>query len=153
MLKVYNLKDKQEYIKEIAILTQKEWGKQVNSTKEFNNKVSEKIKKIKLNFNNPYYCKLILLNGSSLIGFISIFQYDIYNRSDLSPCYSTMFIKEKYRNHGYSKILNSAILKEAKNRGFKKLYLKTSLTNYYEKFGAKYLEKLNDHEKIYYFEL
>ena len=64
-----------------------------------------------------------------------------------------MFIKEDYRNRGYSKILNSAILKEARNRDFKKIYLKTSLSNYYEKFGAKYLEDLNDNEKIYYFEL
>ena len=28
MLKVYNIKDKQKYIEEVAILTQKEWGKQ-----------------------------------------------------------------------------------------------------------------------------
>lgn len=27
MLKIYNIKYKQEYIKEVAILTQKEWGK------------------------------------------------------------------------------------------------------------------------------
>ena len=153
MLKIYNLKDKPEYIEEVAILTQKEWGNQVYPSKEFNNKVTKKIEKIKLNFSNPYYSKLILLNDSTLIGFISIFQYDIDNRYDLSPCYSTMFIKEDYRNRGYSKILNSAILKEARNRDFKKIYLKTSLSNYYEKFGAKYLEDLNDNEKIYYFEL
>lgn len=27
MLKIYNVKDKPEYIEEVAILTQKEWGK------------------------------------------------------------------------------------------------------------------------------
>ena len=49
--------------------------------------------------------------------------------------------------------LNDAILKEAKIRGIKRLYLKTTLDNYYEKFGAKYLETLANNEKIYYFEI
>lgn len=51
------------------------------------------------------------------------------------------------------KILNDAILKEAKRRNIKKIYLKTTLENYYEKFGAKYLEDLNEKEKLYYFDL
>ena len=35
----------------------------------------------------------------------------------------------------------------------KKVYLKTNLVNYYEKFGAKYIGKLNNGEKLYYFKL
>ena len=64
-----------------------------------------------------------------------------------------MYVKEEYRGKGYSKILNDAILEEAKKRGFKKLYLKTDLTNYYEKFGAIFLENLNNGEKLYYFSI
>ena len=64
-----------------------------------------------------------------------------------------MFIKEEYRGNGYSIILNNAVLKEAKKRGYKKIYLKTNLINYYEKFGAHYLETLNSGEKLYYFEI
>lgn len=64
-----------------------------------------------------------------------------------------MFVKEEYRGKGYSKILNDAILKEAKKRGFNRIYLKTDLVNYYEKFGAKYLENLNSGEKLYYFDI
>lgn len=64
-----------------------------------------------------------------------------------------MFVKEEFRGNGYSKILNKAILAEAKKRGFKRLYLKTTLFNYYEKLGAKYIENLNDKEKLYYFDL
>ena len=64
-----------------------------------------------------------------------------------------MFVKKEYRGNGYSRILNDAILKEAKIRGIKRLYLKTTLDNYYEKFGAKYLETLANNEKIYYFEI
>ncbi len=153
MLKVYNIKDKQKYIEEVAILTQKEWGKQNLTEEEFKLKIKKKIDKIKLNMDNPYYCKLILLDNNILIGFISIFPKDGEERQDLSPWYATMYVKEEYRGKGYSRILNDAILAEAKKRNIKKLFLKTDLENYYEKFGARYLEKLNNGEKLYYIDI
>ena len=153
MLKIYNIKEKQEFLREVAELTQKEWGSKTNSEEEFEAKINKKIFKIINNFNNPLYCKLILLDNDILIGFISIFPTDGDEREDLSPWYATMYVKEEFRGKGYSKILNSAILEEAKKRGFKKLYLKTDLINYYEKFGAIFLDTLNNDEKLYYFPL
>ena len=153
MLQIYNLKDKQQYLQEIAVLTEKEWGNNNLSKDEFENKINKKIQKIKNSFYDKYYCKLILVNDKELIGFISIFPTDGNERKDLSPWYATMYVKEQYRGHGYSKILNDAILSEAKKRKIKILYLKTELKNYYEKFGAQYIEKINEKEKIYYFDL
>lgn len=153
MLRIYNIRDKQEYIEEVAILTQNEWGKKNLSKEEFDIKIANKISKIKSNLDNPKYCKLILVCNSILIGFISIFEHDSDERLDLSPWYATMYVKKEFRGRGYSKLLNNAILKEAKNMGVKKLYLKTELSNYYEKFGAIYIENLNDKEKLYYFDL
>ena len=153
MLKIYNIKDKQEYLKEVAELTQKEWGKQIASPLEYTIKINKKIAKIIQNFDNPLYCKLVLLDDSTLIGFISIFPTDGEERKDLSPWYATMFVKESYRGNGFSKILHNAILEEAKKRGIHKLYLKTTLNNYYEKFGAIFLENLKNGEKLYYFSL
>ena len=153
MLEIYNIKDKQEYLKEIAELTQKEWGSGTNSIEEFNAKIDKKINKIISNLNNPNYCKLILLQDNTLVGFISIFPHDCDERPDLSPWYATMYVKEEFRGNGYSKLLNDTILKEAKSRGFTKIYLKTDLINYYEKFGANYIETLKSGEKLYYFNL
>ena len=150
MLKIYNIEEKQEYLEEVVSLTQKEWGKQNLSKKQFCEKVNNKIEKIKKLFKNKYYCKLILLDNDKLVGFISIFPTDGEEKKELSPWYSTMYVKEEYRKKGYSKILNDAILKEAKKRKIKRIYLKTSLDNYYEKFGAKYIEKLKNNEKLYY---
>lgn len=153
MLKIYNIQEKQEFLEEVAILTQKEWGQQNLSEEKFKEKVDIKIAKIKANFNNHNYCKLILVDEnddtSTLIGFISIFEHDGDERLDLSPWYATMFVKKEFRGMGYSKLLNDAILKEAKNRGFSKLYLKTYLVNYYEKFGAVFIEELDNGEKLY----
>lgn len=64
-----------------------------------------------------------------------------------------MYVKKEFRGKGYSKLLNNAILDEARKRGFSKLYLKSDLVNYYEKFGAKYIEDLNNGEKLYYIEI
>ena len=153
MLKIYNIKDKQEYLREVAILTQLEWGKNNLSKEEFENKVDKKIEKIKNSFEKKDYCKLILLDDNKLVGFISIFTTDGEERKDLSPWYATMYVKKEFRGKGYSKILNSAILEEAKNRKIKRLYLKTELNNYYEKFGAKFIEVLSNGEKLYYIDL
>ena len=151
-MKLYNIKEKQEYIKEVAELTKKEWSEYKN-IEELNNKIEKCIKKIKENLDNPYYCKLVLIDNNELVGFISLFETDGEERKDLKPWYATMYVKENYRGKGYSKILNNAILEEAKKRGFKKIYLKSDLNNYYEKFGAKYIENLKNGEKLYYIEL
>ena len=153
MLKIYNLIDKLEYIEEVATLTQIEWGNKSYSKEKIKEKIITKISKIKSSFNNPNYCKLILLDDDKLVGFISIFPTDGNECFNLTPWYATMFVKPCYRNKGYSKILNNAILEEAKKRGFNKIYLKTDLINYYEKFGAIYLKSLANGENLYYFDL
>ena len=153
MLNIYNIKDKQKYLKEVSILTQKEWGKKSLTEDEFNDKIERKINKIINLLDTPSFCILVLLDEKELVGYISLFPTDGEERQDLTPWYATMYVKEEYRGNGYSKILNDAILKEAKDRGFNKIYLKTDLINYYEKFGAKYIEDLANGEKLYYIQL
>ena len=153
MLKIYNLKEKLQYIDEISILTQKEWGEKNLPEKDFNLKAKQKVLKIKSTLNKFNYCKLILLDDNNLVGFISIFPKDCEERQDLSPWYATMYVKETYRGKGYSKILNDAIIAEARKRNFRKLYLKSNIEDYYEKFGAKYMETLKNGEKLYYIDI
>ena len=150
-MKIYNLKDKIEYLDEVANLEYEEWA----NNKEGNKKERIKAKKEKIlnSFNNKSFCKLILIDNNNLIGFISIFPKDCEEERELTPWYATMYVKERYRNNGYSRILNDAILEEAKNRGFSILYLKTDLKNYYEKFGAIFIKKLKSGEDLYKFEL
>lgn len=153
MLEIYNIRDKREYLREVATLTQIEWGNSNLSKNKLQEKINKKIEKIEKLLDNPYYCKLVLIDNNELIGFISIFPTDGDERKDLSPWYSTMYVKSEYRGNGYSKILNNAILEEAKKRKIKRLYLKTKLENYYEKFGAKYIGDLSNEEKLYIMEL
>lgn len=105
------------------------------------------------NLTNDDFCKLILLSDIKLIGFISIFPNDCDEGINLTPWYATMYVKKEYRGKSYSKILNDAILKESRKRNYKEIFLKTELNNYYEKFGAKFMRKLNNGEKLYKIEL
>ena len=146
-MKVYNILEKQEYLNEVLDLELREWG---TYSKE---NLTKKINKVKELLKQDNFAKLILLDNNTLIGFISLFPTDGEYRTDLTPWYATMYVKKEYRGHGYSKILNDALLKFAKEKGYKKIYLKTDLINYYEKFGAIYLEKLNNGEKLYYIDL
>ena len=152
-MKIFDIKEKQEYLREVAELTQNEWGSKELSKQEYEEKVSLKIDKIKSLWDDVRYCKLLLIEDETLIGFISMFPTDGEERQDLTPWYATMYVKKEYRGKGFSKILNDAILEEARKRGFEKLYLKSELVNYYEKFGAKYIETLNNGEKLYYIDL
>ena len=150
-MQIYNLKDKLEYLDEVACLEYEEWADKKEENRE--ERIKNKKEKIKKNFSNNSFCKLILLDKDELIGFISIFPNDCSEENNLTPWYATMYIKKEFRKLGYSKILNDAILKEARSRGFSKIYLKTDLKNYYEKFGAIYLRQLNSLESLYEFKL
>lgn len=146
-MKIYNLEERLEFLKEVAILEYDEWAFDKENSRE--ERISNKINKIKKMFGQKDFCKLILIEGDTLIGFVSIFPNDSKEEPNLGPWYATMYVKKEYRGKGYSRILNDAILLEAKNRGFDLLYLKTNLDNYYEKFGAKFIKKLSSGEKLY----
>ena len=150
-MQIYNLKNKLEYLDEVAKLEYEEWA----DNKEDNKieRLKRKKDKIYKMFENKSFCKLILIDQNELIGFISLFPNDCEEEKDLTPWYATMYVKKKFRKNGYSRILNEAILKEAKNMEFSILYLKTDLNNYYEKFGATYIKKLKSGESLYKIEL
>lgn len=152
-LKIHNIIEKQEFIEEVAIHTEIEWGEEFTTPERFDERVNLKIEKIKSRLNDDNYCFLVLLKDERLVGFISMFPHDGEERKDLTPWYATMYVKDEYRGKGYSKMLNDAVLEEAKKRGHKKIYLKTELENFYEKFGAKYIENLKNGEKLYFIEL
>ncbi len=139
-MKIYNLNEKKEYAKEYFECCLREWGT-FSSEEEFTKKIDRKVESFSKGENKKIISVLLLLEDKNLIGFISLFKEDGEERKDLTPWYATMYVKEEYRGNGYSKILNSAILEEAKRLGYSKVYLKTEL--------AKYLEKLNATEKLY----
>lgn len=149
-MKIKNIMDDIKHLEEYAKICQVTWGKK-KTNEELKKYTKEKVKRILEE--DKVISILGLLDNDKLIGFISLFKYDGLEMKNLTPWYATMYVKKEYRNKGYSKILNNAILNEAKKKGYDKIYLKSNLVNYYEKFGAKYIETLNNKEKLYYIDL
>ena len=145
-MKIINLKEENICLEDYVRLCSLEWG-----SPKSDDEVKEKVSSILSG--DKVISVLGLVDDDTLIGFISLFKYDGDERRDLSPWYATMYVKNEFRGKGYSKLLNDAIINEARNLGYSKIYLKTDLVNYYEKFGAKYLEDLECGEKLYYIEL
>ena len=142
-MRCINLLENKEYLNDYVRLCSLEWGTE-NITDE---QISDKINKI---LNGDKVISVLGIVEEELIGFISLFKYDGDERRDLTPWYATMYVKSNYRGKGYSKLLNEMIIKEAKRLGYEKIYLKSDLINYYEKFGAIYMEDLKCGEKLYY---
>lgn len=147
-VKIIDIKTDFNYLKEYVKLCYLEWS---NKEKNLDQYVEYKISKI---LNEDKVISILgLVDDKNLIGFISLFKYDGDERCDLSPWYATMYVKKEYRGNGYSKVLNDAILRKAKKLGYKKVYLKSDLVNYYKKFGAIYIDRLKNGENLYYIEL
>lgn len=147
-MEVISIKNNDLYLKEYIELCNKEWGRKRDNLDEY---INLKIKEIKVT--NKVIEVLGLINNNEMIGFISLFMEDDNERKNLSPWYATMYVKEKYRGNNYSKILNDSLIKWSKELGYKRIYLKSNLINYYEKFNAKYIETLNNGEKLFYIDL
>ena len=146
-MEIINIKNNLKFLTEYITLCNLEWVGNTLTDKY----IEEKINTI---INGDKFIRILgLVDNDCLLGFIALYKNDCDERVDLTPWYASMYVKKEYRNKGYSKLLNEAILKEASNLGYKKVYLKTNLVNYYEKFGAKYIGKLNNGEKLYYFKL
>jgi len=94
-MEIYNLNDKIEFLDEVMELEYDEWAE----NKEDNRK--ERVERKKERFynmiSNNSFCKLVLLEGQELIGFISMFPEDCDEEKDLSPWYATMYVKKEYR--------------------------------------------------------
>ena len=131
------------YLEEYLETCYNEWS---NKLKPFN--INDKIKR--LNESNNIILAIGLIENNILVGFISLFKNDYTQKPELTPWYATMYVKNKYRNKGYSKLLNNELIKQAHSLGYKKIYLKSKLSNYYEKFGANYISELENGEKLYY---
>ena len=145
-MKVINIKNKSKYLKEYFTLCNLEWGKHINDD-EMEQYLAMKEEKA---LNGDKFIRILgLIENNELLGFIALFKYEDGQDKNLTPWYASMYVKKEHRGNGYSKILNNAILKEARELGYEKLYLKTNLENYYEKFGAKYLYDLDNGEKLY----
>ena len=147
-MKIINITNNTKYLKEYIALCYLEWSEKEKELTEY---IDYKLRKLKIE--NNIILILGLVDHNKLVGFISLLKKDGDCEVNLTPWYATMYVKKEYRGRGYSRILNDALLEKSKRLGYTKVYLKSNLINYYEKFGAIYIKKLENGESVYYIDL
>lgn len=148
IMKIINITNNTKYLKEYIALCYLEWSEKEKKLTEY---IDYKLRKLKIE--NNIILILGLVDHNKLVGFISLLKKDGDCEVNLTPWYATMYVKKEYRGRGYSRILNDALLEKSKRLGYTKVYLKSNLINYYEKFGAIYIKKLENGESLYYIDL
>ena len=148
IMKIINITNNTKYLKEYIALCYLEWSEKEKELTEY---IDYKLRKLKIE--NNIILILGLVDYNKLVGFISLLKKDGDCEVKLTPWYATMYVKKEYRGRGYSRILNDALLEKSKRLGYTKVYLKSNLINYYEKFGAIYIKKLENGESLYYIDL
>jgi len=123
-----------EFIDDIARHWQAEWSSD-KETSGFNKQKTGLLKK--LNTDRPPFV-IVAFSGKKLIGTASLFEQDLDSRPDLTPWLAGVFVLPEYRGRGVASRLIQKVLDEAKNIGFKIVYLHTETTaGLYEKLGWK----------------
>jgi len=95
---------------------------------------------------NGYPLSFGMYLGEKLIGMYQFKLEDLFVRPDIHPWLANLYIDEEFRNKGYGRKLiesfndNSRFIKE-----FDSLYLYTTHSGMYEKFGWEFVEEIDTH--------
>lgn len=81
----------------------------------------------------------VILNEESIIGGVGVIENDFHTRKDLSPNICALYVEEEFRNKGLAGKLLNRVLTDLKENKYKKAYLITDHTSFYERYGWKYL--------------
>ena len=87
-----------------------------------------------------------LIINDILIGMYEINEKDNIENKKYTPYLANVYIKEEYRNNGYSKFLIEDAKEKARKLGYKELYLHSRIENYYEKFDFKFIEEVETNQ-------
>jgi len=136
MIKIINLKDKQEFLDDVVNCIWKQWGTETNQ-----NFYKSLIQSIINNETEDIPQAYIAIDEYEFIGVITLLRSDLKSRQDLFPWLACLYVIEKERGKGIGRLLEKYCEDRAKEIGYSKLFLITELENYYEKTGWKFIGK------------
>lgn len=142
------------YLDEMTAILYHWWGKNEGWSK---NKLSQYLSH-SLN-SDKLPITFVAMQDKMMVGFCQLSYQDLDTRPDLYPWICNLYVIEKYRHQNVAKSLLAYVEKEAKQLGFQKLYLYTTLDDFYEKLGYQLYSYENTYipsmamQKIYIKEL
>lgn len=77
----------------------------------------------------------VLIERETIIGGVALITNDFISRMDLYPWLAALVVNEDRRGENLSRLLIEHVIAQAKEKGFKHLYLATDHQGFYEKHG------------------
>ncbi|AYE38017.1 GNAT family N-acetyltransferase [Companilactobacillus zhachilii] len=81
----------------------------------------------------------LCLDNMHIVGGLGVIENDFHNRKDLAPNVCALYTEQGYRNQGIAGQLLDIVVKDMKLKGITPIYLITDHTNFYGKYGWKFL--------------
>lgn len=81
---------------------------------------------------------LVMAEGR-IAGGLGVIENDFHDRKDLTPNVCAVYVEEEYRCRGIAGKMLKFVCMDMKEKGIDTLYLVTSHTSFYERYGWKFL--------------
>ena len=135
-LMVKNIAKDKKYFNEVLDLVYKEWG---NNNFDFwhswmNNSM----------FENDIPMTFLVFCDNEFVGTFSLWRCDLQSRQDLFPWLGGIVVKEDWRRKGIGLFMQMKAKEILKILGYRRAYLFTEMTGYYEKTGWCFLDNGKD---------
>ena len=100
---------------------------------------------------------LVAVEDGLMMGTVGLWRADMLARQDLSPWLACLVVRKDQRGRRIGQALQEAVKETARQMGFPKIYLYTTLQGYYEKTGWQWIDRGyemdNSEQQIYQFGL
>ena len=81
----------------------------------------------------------VAVENGQIIGGIGVIENDFHDRKDLTPNVCAVYVEENFRCLGIAGKLLKLVCEDMRSFGFTALYLVTDHTEFYERYGWKFL--------------
>lgn len=81
----------------------------------------------------------LCLDGEMIVAGMGVIENDFHDRKELAPNVCAVYTEEEYRCKGIAGNLLNMVVEDMKAKGITPIYLVTDHTNFYERYGWKFL--------------
>lgn len=81
----------------------------------------------------------LCLDGDKIVAGLGVIENDFHDRKDLTPNVCAVYTDEDYRCKGIAGNLLNMVVDDCRQKGLSPIYLVTDHTNFYERYGWKFL--------------